>query len=249
MRSNAEPMASAAAKSATAPSARNAPRRVTRQEQWAQRRLERERVAQRAQRLRWVRRISLFVGGGALLALIVYLSVMSLFPSSTASLITGTGTYTTPADGSVRDGMSCLGSEGATEHIHMYLAVYVNESQLQVPANTGIVNGGACLYPLHVHSDTGDENIIHNESPNHATYTLGAFFDIWGQPISRTNVLTYTADATHKLVFVTIDGNGHKTVVTGNPLGIKLTEHETIYILYDSPNVTPQPFTKWLPGE
>lgn len=65
----------------------------------------------------------------------------------------------------------------------------------------------------------------------------------------RTSALGYTADATHTLTFVTFDGNGHKTVVTGNPLNIKFSEHETIYILYNSPNVTPQPFTKFLPGE
>ena len=120
-----------------------------------------------------------------------------------------------------------------------------------MPPNTGIINttNGACFYPLHVHSDTGDENIIHEESPNHDTYTLGAFFDVWGQRLSRTQVLGYKADATHKLTFVTFDENGKKTVVTGNPLSIKFTPHETIYILYNSPNVKPQPYTQFLAGE
>jgi len=225
-------------------------RRSTRQQQWEQRRIERERAAQLAQRNLWARRISLYGGGALLLALIVYLTITSLQQSTpgAAALIKGTGTYTTAADGTPRDGMSCLGSEGASEHIHMYLAVYIDGIQYQVPGGTGIVNS-TCFYPLHVHTDSGDENIIHEESPNNDTYTLGAFFDIWGQPLSRTKALNYTADATHKLVFVTIDGNGHKTTVTGNPLDIKLSEHETIYILYNSPNVTPTPFTKWLAGE
>lgn len=227
----------------------NAKRRTTRQQQWEQRRLERERAARLAQQRKWTWRISLLSGGAVILGLIVYLTVKSLLPSGGPALITGTGTYTTAADGSTRDGMSCLGSEGAVEHIHMYLAIYIDGRQYQVPGGTGIVNNGTCFYPLHVHTDTGDENIIHEESPNNATYTLGAFFDIWGQPLSRTSVLNYKADATHKLVFVTFDGNGKKTVVTGNPLDIKFTEHETIYILYNSPNVTPKPFTKFLAGE
>ena len=224
--------------------------RATRQQQWEQRRLEREHAAQHAQRRKWTWRISFISGGVVVLGLIVYLTVSSLIQANAGpALITGTGTYTTATDGSTRDGMSCLGSEGAVEHIHMYLAIYIDGKQYQVPGGTGIVNNGACFYPLHVHTDTGDQNIIHEESPNNATYTLGAFFDIWGQPLSRTSALGYTADATHKLTFVTIDGTGHKTVVTGNPLNIKFTEHETIYILYNSPNVTPQAFTKWLPGE
>jgi hypothetical protein len=147
--------------------------------------------------------------------------------------------------------MSCLGTEGTLEHIHMYLAIYIDGQQYSVPGNTGIVplNNGECFYPLHVHSDAGDANIIHEESPSHDTYTLGAFFDIWGQQLSRTQVLNNKVDATHKLTFVTFDGNGKKTVVTGNPLDIAFTPHETIYILYNSPNVTPKPFTQFLAGE
>ena len=223
--------------------------RKTRQQQWEQRRLERERAAQAAQRRKWTWRLGLLGGGVLVLGLIVYLTVSSLQSASAAALVTGKGTYTTAADGATRDGMSCLSSEGGATHIHMYLAIYIDGRQYQVPGGTGIVNSSNCLYPLHVHTDTGDENIIHQESPNNDTYTLGAFFDIWGQPLSRTSVLGNTADASHRLVFVTVDSNGHKTTVTGNPLGIKFTERETIYILYNSPNVTPQPFTKWLPGE
>ena len=224
--------------------------RVTRQQQYEQRRLERERAAQLAQRRKWTWRISFIAGGVAIVGLIVYLVVSNLIQANAGpALITGKGTYTTAADGSTRDGMSCLGSEGAVQHIHMYLAIYIDGKQYQVPGGTGIANDGTCFYPLHVHTDTGDENIIHEESPNNDTYTLGAFFDIWGQQLSRTSALGYAADATHKLTFVTFDGAGHKTVVTGNPLNIKFSEHETIYILYNSPNITPQPFTKFLPGE
>jgi hypothetical protein len=164
-------------------------------------------------------------------------------------VISGTGTYLTTVSGETRDGMGCLPAEGAVEHIHMYLAVYVNGQQVQVPPNTGIVNNGSCFYPLHVHSDIGDENIIHEESPNNDTYTLGAFFDVWGQQLSKTQVMSYKADASHALKFVTIDGNGKQTVVTGNPLDIPFSEHETVYILYNSPHVTPQPFTRWIAGE
>ena len=236
----------------THPTAAFSPLRSTRQEQWEQRRLERERANQQSLRQRRIRRVATYVAGGlvvALLVYLVYLGVQQSSPSSNSSLITGTGTGNVVADGSTVDGMSCLSAEGAVTHIHIYLAIYINGQPFQVPPDTGIVNNGACLYPLHVHADAGDENIIHQESPNGATYTLGAFFDIWGQRLSRTSVMGYKSSGSHPLTFITFDGAGHKTVVTGNPLSIKFSEHETIYILYNSPNVTPKPFTKWIAGE
>lgn len=224
-------------------------RRETRQEQIQQRRLERERALKRDQRRRQIRRFSFFGGGGLLIALIAIIVIVGSHSAGGNVVVRGTGTYDTPVTGDTRDGMTCLGSEGTVEHIHMYLAVYINGQQIQVPANTGILGNGTCFYPLHVHGDTGDDNIIHEESPNADTYTLGAFFDIWGQPLSSSNVMGYKTDATHSLIFVTFDGNGHKTTVTGNPLNIAFSEHETIYILYNSPKVTPAPFTHWINGE
>ena len=55
----------------------------------------------------------------------------------------------------------------------------------------------------------------------------------------------YKADASHPLVFEVFDANGKMTKVTSNPLDIALKEHETVVILYNSPNVTPQPFANW----
>ncbi len=225
-------------------------RRATRQEQMQQRRAERERVQRQQRQRRRRRKIGMFGGGGVLVLVLIVVVVQSVRQANAKpAVITGTGTYTTAAAGETRDGMGCLGSEGTAEHIHMYLAIYVNGQQVRVPSDTGIVNSGSCYYPLHVHSDTGDENIIHEESSTTDTFTLGSFFDIWGQPLSKTQVMGNLADATRKLQFVTFDGNGHKTTVTGNPLNIQFSEHETIYILYNSPNVTPKPFTAWISGE
>lgn len=230
-------------------------RREGRRSQLQQRQLERQRETRRRIRNQRIRRYSIVGVSVIIIALLAFLVIHanagtggSGSHSSNAPIVRGTGTYTTPANGSARDGMTCLTTEGAVEHIHMYLAIYVNGQQVQVPAGTGIV-GNQCLYALHVHGDPGDNNIIHEESPNNDIYTLVAFFDIWGQPLSKTQVMQYRADATHQLQFVTFDGSGHKTVYTGNPLDIQFTAHQTIYILYNSPNVQPKPFTNFLPGE
>ncbi len=229
-------------------------RRDTRRAQFQQRQMERQRERQRQIRNRRIRNggitaVTLLVVG--LIAFLLIHGATSTGSTSTghSNIVTGTGTYTSPASGDVRDGMSCLGSEGTIEHIHMYLAIYVDEHQVQIPPNTGVVNNGTCFYPLHIHGDPGDENIIHEESPDTKTYTLGAFFDIWGQPLSKTQVMNYTVGKGDTLKFVTIDENGKQTVVTGNPLDIQFTPHETIYILYDSPSVQPQQFKNFQPGE
>jgi hypothetical protein len=229
-------------------------RRDTRRAQFQQRQLQRQRERQRQIRNRRIRNGGITAASVLIVALIAFLLIHAATSGSgstgsSANIVAGTGTYTSPANGDVRDGMSCLGSEGAVEHIHMYLAVYVDGHQVQVPPNTGIVNNGSCFYPLHVHSDTGDDNIIHEESPDTKTYTLGAFFDVWGQPLSKTQVMNFKVGNGDTLKFVTIDENGKQTVQTGNPLDIKFSPHETIYILYDSPNAQPQQFKNFLPGE
>jgi hypothetical protein len=227
-------------------------RRETRRSQFQQRQLERQRERQRRIRQQRIRNGAIIGVGVLIVALLAFLLIHAATGGAASTgqpnIVHGTGTYTAPAGGDVRDGMTCLGTEGAVEHIHMYLAIYVDGHQVQVPPNTGIINN-SCFYPLHVHSDQGDENIIHEESPDTKTYTLGAFFDVWGQHLSSTQVMNYTVGKSDTLKFVTIDANGKQTVVTGNPLNIQFTPHETIYILYDSPTIQPQQFKNFLPGE
>jgi hypothetical protein len=97
------------------------------------------------------------------------------------------------ATGGAVDGIRCQRSEQLIFHIHSHLTIFINGTQRQVPAGVGIPGsqavqskqgpvaaGGTCLYWLHTHAPDG---IIHVESPIHRTYTLGDFFDEWGQPL------------------------------------------------------------------
>jgi hypothetical protein len=47
------------------------------------------------------------------------------------------------------------------------------------------IAAGSCFAWLHTHSADG---IIHTESPVTRTFTLGEFFDVWGQPLSSRQV-------------------------------------------------------------
>lgn len=92
------------------------------------------------------------------------------------------------AQGGTVGAVQCDISEQSLYHIHAHLAVYVNGSPRQIPASVGIPgarpaapDAGRCLYWLHTHDQTG---VIHIESPVPATFTLGDFFGIWGQPLS-----------------------------------------------------------------
>ena len=228
-------------------------RRETRRAQLQQRQLERQR-----ERLRQLRnqRIRMYTLIGAPIAVILLIVLaFTVIGHNNSSQPKGNGGLA-PAHGQTVDGMACLPAEGQNPHNHTYLELYVNGKPSTVPPGIGIVapqgsgitalgSSGltSCLYPLHVHE--GQPNIIHIELFEPRAVHLGEFFDIWGQALSNDQVLSYKADASHKLVFEVFDANGKLTQYTGDPRQIELNEHETIAILYNSPNVTPKPYTDW----
>jgi hypothetical protein len=96
------------------------------------------------------------------------------------------------------DGIQCGLTEQLAYHIHAHLSVYVSGQQRAIPAGVGIagavvqpspqgpvVGQGKCIYWLHTHTTDG---IVHIESPIRRIYTLGNFFDVWGQPLSANQV-------------------------------------------------------------
>jgi hypothetical protein len=190
-----------------------------------------------------IRRASLW-GGGLLVGVLLLVLLVRALTGGAEQLKLASGH---PATGQAVDGISCASEMASGQHYHVYLAIYANGQQMQVPPNTGILT--SCMYALHVHQGQGMDNIIHIESPDKsATYTLGQFFDIWGQPLSRTQALGYTADATHPLEYAVIAEDGKLTKVTSDPRAIVLGSHETIAVLYNSAKVTPAPNTEWNGG-
>jgi hypothetical protein len=147
------------------------------------------------------------------------------------------------AQGATVDGVACQLTEQAVYHIHQHLAIFVNGTQKTIPAGIGIpggtpvqgeVAGGKCLYWLHTHDTSG---VIHVESPTRKDYTLGQFFDIWGWPLTTSQV----GHATGK---VTTYVNGKK--FSGDPRSITLTPHEVIQI--DVGQVVPPKPYQFPPG-
>jgi hypothetical protein len=146
----------------------------------------------------------------------------------------------TKATGKTVDGVSCDTTEQLVYHIHAHLTVFVNGAARQIPAGIGIpgaqaentptgpyIASGSCFYWLHTHAADG---IIHIESPVHRTYTLGDFFDIWGQPLGPDQVGPARGP-------VTAIYNGQ--VYRGNPRNIPLEKHAQIQLEVGKPLISP----------
>ena len=147
----------------------------------------------------------------------------------------------TAAQGATVDGISCQPNEKVVYHIHTHLTVYVNGAMRPIPPGIGVVQPVAqqsargpfyeashCYYWLHVHAQDG---IIHVEAPSTATYSLGQFFDIWHQPLSRTAI-----GPVHGPLTVFVDGKRYP----GDPRNIPLKSHEDVQIDVGKPVVPPK---------
>lgn len=125
--------------------------------------------------------------------------------------------------------VGCSTTEQTTYHIHSHLTIITNGQERQVPANIGIEAN--CLRWLHTHDTSG---IIHVEAPSKDDYTLGQFFEVWGEPLSKFQMLNYKATK-GKQVRAYIDGKPY----TGNPRDILLRDKEQIVLEYGPPFVSP----------
>ena len=159
-------------------------------------------------------------------------------PIPSAPVLAGTSATTT---GQTIDGIGCQTSEQTVFHIHTHLTIFVNGQQRSVPAAIGIpgavaeqtkagpfIGSGTCFYWLHTHANDG---IIHIESPVERTYTLGEFFDDWGQPLGPDQV----GPAKGK---VTVIVNGK--VFTGNPRNVPLGSRENLQVEVGTPLIAPE---------
>jgi hypothetical protein len=159
-------------------------------------------------------------------------------PIPSAPALAGTSPATT---GQTIDGIGCQTSEQTVFHIHTHLTIFVNGQQRQVPAAIGIpgavaqqtnagpfVDSGTCFYWLHTHAADG---IIHIESPVQRTYTLGEFFDEWGQPLGPDQV-----GPAKGAVTAIVNGK----VFKGNPRDVPLGSHENLQLDVGAPLIAPE---------
>ena len=153
------------------------------------------------------------------------------------SLCVGASRVFAQAMGQTVNGISCDAQEGQRIHIHQHLVIYDHGIQQLIPQYIGIPIGGRCIYWLHTHTPDG---IIHVEAPMDRSFTLGDFFSVWGQPITRTQV---ASAKTKKGESTRVWVNG--AIYNGDPAKIPLTAHADIVIQVGPPFKKPEPFTNW----
>ena len=103
--------------------------------------------------------------------------------------------------GSPIDGITCDPTMSNNYHVHIFLGVYVNGTQMALPIAIGMENPGApsggfinsasCFYHIHTHDSSG---IVHVEDPDPnnvpitgTMYTLQNVLDVWGITASANN--------------------------------------------------------------
>lgn len=147
-----------------------------------------------------------------------------------------------PAPGQSVGGIACGPTEQLTVHVHAHLTIFVRGAARTVPLGIGIAPplevqqtraglyavGGQCFSYLHTHAADG---IIHIESPIQRVYTLGAFFDVWHQPLGRARVGSAAGP-----VAAFLDGHPWP----GDPRAIPLHAHAQIQLDVGRPVVAPQ---------
>jgi hypothetical protein len=109
-------------------------------------------------------------------------------------------------------GIACDGAI-PVQHIHAHLTLIADGVQRAIPLAVGTVGSQVisnfvvdahCFYWLHTHDATG---IIHVEAPVSTQFTLGDFFAIWGEPLSRANVAGFTGSVTAYVDSTRYDGD------------------------------------------
>jgi hypothetical protein len=161
---------------------------------------------------------------------------------------------TTTVSGTSVDGVTCQtqSKEVVKYHIHIYVSVYVDGKRLRVPAGVGMTQPSSiqhystgpyfdvglynCLYWIHTHVNDG---VIHVEAPMKRPFTLGQFFDVWGQSLGARQ-----AGPAHGPVVVFENGRR----LTRDPRATPLMPHGVIQIDVGSPVVAFQPVTYKVSG-
>jgi hypothetical protein len=151
-------------------------------------------------------------------ALATVLFALAAVPVSSAAAPRWPNHSSTLGDRVEQLGLHALPAEGAAEHIHAHLDVFVNGKKVTVPALVGIDVPDQFITELHTHDTTG---ILHIESPDLRPFTLGQFFGEWNEPLTAHRLGT-VAGAVH----VWVNGKAR----SGDPAKLVLKPHEEIAV-------------------
>lgn len=130
-------------------------------------------------------------------------------------------------------GIPCEASEQIAYHVHAHLNIRFGGVLQPVPANIGIQP--TCFSWLHTHAAFG---VIHVEAAEERPFSLGSFFDVWGQALGPGQVLDHVV-APGESVRVFVDG----VPFEGDPRSVPLRDLEAIEVQVGPEALDPLPYT------
>ena len=226
-----------APKRPTGPKAPTGPQR-TRTEKKELAREQREYVRKRMARTRRARQ-AIWIGGLALLVGVgAFLLTNRNETNASASSLPGLLKTEAPwpanaAQSAARADALGLPPEGTTMHEHANVQIFVNGKQQTVPVDIGIDTGTGTIQSIHTHDETG---VIHLESSQARTFTLGDLFGVWGVRFTPSCLGAYCNDDTNSIrVYV----NGEEQ--TGDPRQVPLDDQSVVVVTYGSEKQLPDP--------
>jgi len=143
-----------------------------------------------------------------------------------------------PATGQTIANIRCDTGEQLAVHYHAHVDLIYKGQPAAIPAQVGITS--SCFYWMHTHQSSG---IVHIEAPKASAsrqFTLGDFFQIWGQPLSKTQVATFPKLGAGDELKMWVDGKPY----TGDPRNIVLKSHTQV-VLEIGPTFVDPPTFDW----
>ena len=123
----------------------------------------------------------------------------------------------------------------ASDHFHPTVKVFVGGTEVPVPDNIGVGEGGVSA-PLHKHP--GDD-LLHAEGLKDGELTLAQVMKIWGVPLSPERLGPHKADG-QRAVRMWVKAPGAERFVESREFGrLRLRDAAEIYLAYGTPEQSP----------
>lgn len=145
------------------------------------------------------------------------------------------------------DGIPCTSGTPTGTALAVHLDIWIQGRAMTIPEGTGTVSasGGSCQYWIYTQdSATGQpDNIVRAVPPSGQTATLGDFLDIWGLPLSTTDLMGHQV-ATGSSIQAYVNGKAFQ----GDPRTIQFQAHDEIVLQFGPPFHTPVPSSYAFPS-
>ena len=134
-------------------------------------------------------------------------------------------------DGAPIGRFNCVVNPPQALVFYAHLSILVNNEPQKIPRYLGAspMPLGHCFYAIHTHDSSGR---IHVTPAAPGIFTLGELFEIWGQPLTNTNVAGVTGLPVE--IYVTDNGTSIK-VEDADWSNIELKAHREITIELGTP--------------